>query len=130
MNVVNLSRVDPIQLELCGLNREKDEKYKYIFYRGEVKPALCFCLAVIMEDFSKQLVSNGSGVASKFVSAIPLTFEYERMVAATSVVIGARTFRSQITDNELVFSTRPDTSKLKTNGELKDYFSWFGADLI
>lgn len=66
-----------------------------------------------MEDFTSKLASSASGVSSKFLAAIPFTYEYERLVAAIAMTLKVRTFKSQITDNMLVFSTRPDIGSKK-----------------
>ena len=108
-NVVNLSRFDPNALILKGLKGGNNEKYQYICHKTQPKPALCISVGIITEDRSKELVRNGSGVGSKFVAAIPLSYEYKRWVATIAMTLGARSFKSQITDNKLVFSTRPET---------------------
>ena len=109
-NVVNLSRADPKSLELRGLKGLPHEKYQYIFHPKAKQPALCLMVGLIVDDKSKVLVANSAGIGSKFVSAIPLTYEYERFVASTAMVLGATSFKSQLTGNKLVFSTRPTTN--------------------
>ena len=116
---MNLSRFDPRGLALKGL-RGNDDRYKYICHKDQQKPALCITVGVIAEDRSKELVRNGSGVGSRFVVAIPLTYEYERWVATVAMTLGGHCFRSQITDNKLVFSTRPET---KSNPSRRKLFS-------
>ena len=116
-NVVNLSRFDPKKLAVKGLKGGSNEKYKYICLADQTKPALCVTVGVVMEDRSKELVRNSAGIGSKFVAAIPLNYEYERWVATIAMTLGARTFKSQITENKLVFSTRPETKGSNKQGE-------------
>ena len=108
-NVVNLSRFDPNALTLKGLKGGSNEKYQYICHKSQPKPTLCITVGIITEDRLKELVRNASGVGSKFLAAIPLSYEYERWVATIAMTLGARSFKSQITDNKLVFSIRPET---------------------
>ena len=95
-----------------------NDKYQYICHANQNKPALCITVGAVVEDRSKELVRNGAGIGSKFVAAIPLSYEYERWVATIAMALGARTFKSQITENKLVFSTRPETKGAMKNGKL------------
>ena len=115
-NVINLSRFDPQRLTIKSLKGAKSDKYRYICYDKQDSPALCVTVGVVMEDRSKELVRNAAGIGSKFVAATPLTYEYERWVATIAMVLGGRTFKSQITENKLVFSTRPDVKSASTKG--------------
>ena len=96
-------------MSVKGLKGGLNEKYQYICHSSNSKPALCVTVAAVVEDRSKELVRNSAGIGTKFVAAIPLTYEYERWVATIAMVLGGRTFKSQITENKLVFSTRPET---------------------
>lgn len=112
-NIVNLSRADPRSLKFRTAPRSSNDKYKYLCHRGNDTPALCLTVGLVMEDFTKKSVSSVSGVSSKFLAAIPLTYEYERLVATIAMTLGVSTFQSQITNNMLMFSTRPDTGAKK-----------------
>lgn len=112
-NIVNLSRANPRKLEFRSASKSSNDKYKYLFHRNKDAPALCLTVGLVMEDHTKKLISSVSGVSSKFVAAIPLTYEYERLVATIAMTLGVRTFKSQVTSNMLMFSTRPDTGAIK-----------------
>lgn len=114
LNLVNLSRFDPVALVFKAPFGVKNDKFKYVTHIGQTKPALCFTVGILVDDFSKEKVGNAGGISSKFVTAIPLSYEYERWVACTAMVLNARAFKSQITDNKLVFSTLPDTGNKTT----------------
>ena len=70
-----------------------------------------------MEDRSKQLVRNSAGIGSKFIAAAPLNYKYKRWVASIAMVLGAWEFKSQITDNKLVFSTHPEVKPSPDRGK-------------
>ena len=122
-NVVNLSRIDPHKLLLKSMKGGANDKYQYICHANQTKPALCVTVGAIVKDRSKELVRNGAGIGSKFVAAIPLSYEYERWVATIAMALGSRTFKSQITENKLVFSTRPETKGSTGKGKFLDQTS-------
>lgn len=99
-NVVNLSRVDPAQLI-----SKKIGKSDMVCIRNKSKPALCVSVVAIEDDHTATAKHFGESIM-KFVTATPLTQEYERFAAVLCMTYGVETARCQLLDNLITFSTR------------------------
>ncbi|KAF9521337.1 hypothetical protein CPB83DRAFT_841342 [Crepidotus variabilis] len=119
LGVVNLSRARPSDFNLKkapGAN--SNPRYTFITYKGDDQPALCLSLILAIDDYSQEMQINIRNVHSKWIAGCPLTYEYERLVAAIAMIIGDTSFKSQLADGKLTYSTRP--KGIKDGSEQED----------
>src|ERR1700749_1622508 len=100
-NVLNLSRVDP-----ALIISKKVGKYDMVCIRNKKKPVLCVSVVAIQDDYTATPKTIGEENILKFITATPLTQEFERFAAVLCMTHGVETARCQLLDNLLTFSTR------------------------
>ncbi|KAF9521476.1 hypothetical protein CPB83DRAFT_900677 [Crepidotus variabilis] len=108
LGVVNLSRARPSDFNLKkapGAN--SNPRYTFITYKGKDQPALCLSLILAIDNYSQEMQINIRNVYLKWIAGCPLTYEYEQLVAAIAMIIGDTSFKSQLADGKLTYSTRP-----------------------
>ncbi|KAF9521614.1 hypothetical protein CPB83DRAFT_900495 [Crepidotus variabilis] len=112
LGVVNLSQAHPSNFNLKkapGAN--SNPRYTFITYKGDDQPALCLSLILAIDDYSQEMQINIRNVHSKWIAGCPLTYKDERLVAAIAIIIGNTSFKLQVANGKLTYSTRPKRIK-------------------
>lgn len=104
-NIANLSRVDP-----ALIISKQVGKSDMVCICNKKKPALCVSVVVIEDDHTATTKTIGDDSVIKFITATPLTQEFERFAAVLCMTHGVESARCQLLDNILTFSTRSGKS--------------------
>lgn len=117
-DVINLSRIDPNRVGLKKLWSWSNTSY--IGYASSSKGALCFSVAIVTEDRTREPRIATSKEHGEFkikeLIGILHALEYERLVATICLVNKTTCFQSQIVDQFTTFGSKPPIGNNQRKG--------------